>query len=744
MTQRLSTSIILFVASLTATFTIPVSACFAQSPESIASQAEPEALARGPIHEAFAEQVNFDPVPGITVAKQPPELIDEVPPQVQPEGYNVQWIPGYWAWDDEREDFIWVSGVWRDIPPDRQWVPGYWADAVGGYQWIAGFWALDRANEVEYLPYPPASLERGPTSPQPSVSHYWVTGCWQYHDQRYRWRPGYWVGHRDDWVWTPDHYVWTPRGAVYVRGYWDYPLVRRGVAFAPVYFHAGNRYRDRNYSPSVAINVGNLLFDLFVQPRHHHYYFGDYYGDRYRRAGYQSNFAFHGRSGYDPLFAHYSTHQRRGGVDFDNQVRQWHAVRDRDESQRPPRTFNEVVTRTGRDERGASAAGGSLVESLTDMISNGRSNVRITRTEEQEQQIAAARSSSVLRDLVQQRIAAEVQSDPVAGSPLDDGRGRASANAQGPENRDKRVTTLKLPGLDIDIDANARNGQGRANASATRTREPGDATTENANPAAAESRGDRNTTNRNNRSTESSREMTRGRDQGNRSAQPVAPVEVPNSTAPHSVPPAATNKPKPSPSSESPRSQLNDLLNRALSPPTRTPSNTSNNQLHQQPHNSTSPANRTRDDKTSSDRTTGAQSPRAQTPNNAVQGRSAPTSPSNTIRSFYESFRERGNNQTPASPRSGSASGTNTNQVRPASPVGPSVQPARSGQSNSALRSDSPSSQNRGTSSNRSTQFQQLRSRVQSAPSTRSSSSPSRHAPFSPNSRSRDKDRDRP
>ena len=39
-----------------------------------------EILARGPVHEAFASQVNNDAEAGIIVPNQPPEVIDEVPP----------------------------------------------------------------------------------------------------------------------------------------------------------------------------------------------------------------------------------------------------------------------------------------------------------------------------------------------------------------------------------------------------------------------------------------------------------------------------------------------------------------------------------------------------------------------------------------------------------------------------------------------------------------------------------------
>ena len=44
--------------------------------------------------------------------------VPELPPANKPDGPDVQWVPGYWAWDDERQDFIWVSGFWRVPPPD--------------------------------------------------------------------------------------------------------------------------------------------------------------------------------------------------------------------------------------------------------------------------------------------------------------------------------------------------------------------------------------------------------------------------------------------------------------------------------------------------------------------------------------------------------------------------------------------------------------------------------------------------
>src|SRR5262245_33202341 len=74
-----------------------------------------EVQGRGPVHEAFAQPGEAAPRPSPIVTKQPPEPIQEVPPEEKPEGDNVVWIPGYWAWDEDRTDFLWVSGFWRVV-----------------------------------------------------------------------------------------------------------------------------------------------------------------------------------------------------------------------------------------------------------------------------------------------------------------------------------------------------------------------------------------------------------------------------------------------------------------------------------------------------------------------------------------------------------------------------------------------------------------------------------------------------
>ena len=85
-----------------------------------------QVLTRGPVHEAFAETVTFNPEPGIVAPKAPREIIEEVPPDQRPDGANVTWIPGYWAWDDERNEYPGERNLARCAGPPMVpvWDPG--------------------------------------------------------------------------------------------------------------------------------------------------------------------------------------------------------------------------------------------------------------------------------------------------------------------------------------------------------------------------------------------------------------------------------------------------------------------------------------------------------------------------------------------------------------------------------------------------------------------------------------------
>ena len=300
-----------------------------------------EVLTRGPVHEAFAEPNSDDPAPGVVVPKEAPGNIEEIPPDEKPEG-DALWIPGYWQWDDDRSDFIWISGIWRVPPAGCEWVPGYWTGVTDGWSWTPGYWMTNQAEEVTYLPQPPASLEVGPSSPAPSDDYLWSTGNWYYNDARYVWRPGHWVQSRPDRVWSPSYYVYTPRGAIYVDGYWDWSLDRRGVLFAPVYI-SSSIWRRPNYfySPSIVIQSDLLMAHLFVGATFGHYYFGDYYDEGYSRRGIYPWFEVRkSHHDYDPIYSYERMSRRRTDAHWEANVRENYDYRRQHSEARPPRLYS--------------------------------------------------------------------------------------------------------------------------------------------------------------------------------------------------------------------------------------------------------------------------------------------------------------------------------------------------------------------------------------------------------------------
>jgi len=364
-----------------------------------------EVLAHGPIHEAFAEAMAFDPEPGIIVPKAPPEAINEIPPDQKPDG-DVEWIPGYWGWDDDRNDFIWISGTWRVVPPGRQWVPGYWVDTQAGYQWISGYWASEVDNTTTYLPEPPESVELGPNVNAPSANHTWIPGCWIWYQNGYAWRPGYWAPVRPDWVWVPAHYLWTPMGYVFVAGYWDFAVDSRGVFFAPVAFGVGVSFGSGFYfTPSFMINLGIFSNCLFLRPRYHHYYFGDYYAPRYYQRGIYPWFSPHARRhGYDPIYAH-QRWKHRNDPHWKRNLQATYQLRRRDPSARPPRTLGEA--RRLQQESITAKASGRAFKPPFDPLTGSRGSLPKLKTLSKNERVQFERRGKELRNLSQERLKVE-------------------------------------------------------------------------------------------------------------------------------------------------------------------------------------------------------------------------------------------------------------------------------------------------------------------------------------------------
>ncbi len=373
-------------------------------PNMAVPEADVEAFARGQVHEAFADVYELDPAPSVIVTVAPPAAVDELPPEDAPTGDNVQWISGYWGWDTEATDYIWVSGVWRDVPPGRRWVPGYWAEVTGGFQWVSGFWTNAESQELAYVPQPPASLEVGPNVPPPSDDQVWVPGNWTYVSNDYRWSPGYYTPCQTDYMWIPNQYNWTPRGCVYVAGYWDYRFARRGTLFSPVRFRRSlvsyGYDRPACYQPCYSVNMSSFLIHLFVRPRNRNFYYGDYYGPQYAGLGYTPWYrrTIVNHRLCDPAYNFYRMDSRRQGLDFDRTVNTWHQRYESNRDIRPPRMIQDQSQFLARHTGDRTAQLAVMTNRFEDVVKNSPEGHTFHKMERKEIDLLRE-NSQVNRDL---------------------------------------------------------------------------------------------------------------------------------------------------------------------------------------------------------------------------------------------------------------------------------------------------------------------------------------------------------
>jgi hypothetical protein len=305
-----------------------------------------EVQTSGPVHEGFATPTVFEESSEpYYVDVDPPTLIEEVTPQERPAG-DTEWVPGYWSYEDETRQWMWISGTWRATPPGYVWVSGYWYRTWKGWRYVRGYWAPVGygTGEIEYLPAPPPTLEGGPVGYAPWANAIWIPGSWIWVSGGYlgwMWQPGYWIVYSPDWTWVPASYAWTPYGYVYIPGHWDRSYEHLGLLYAPVCFPRHSYMTvGFSYSPSFVINVSVFSGCFFARPAYHHYYFGDYYAQSYWNRGIYPAFSFHyTKHGYDPIFAHASIQHGKGNPKWAEVQRSEYLVRRDDVTKRPARTL---------------------------------------------------------------------------------------------------------------------------------------------------------------------------------------------------------------------------------------------------------------------------------------------------------------------------------------------------------------------------------------------------------------------
>ena len=160
-------------------------------PDPTAATEAAEVLTRGPVHEAFAETVSYNPQPGRSRRK--PRRLRSKNCRRTRGRKGPTWLgsPATGLGTTNAATTFGSAAFWRDLPPGRQWVPGYWGPSGQGQQWTSGYWADAAVSSVGYLPEPPASAEAGPNIAAPSPDDTWLPGNWMWQENRYAWRPGF-------------------------------------------------------------------------------------------------------------------------------------------------------------------------------------------------------------------------------------------------------------------------------------------------------------------------------------------------------------------------------------------------------------------------------------------------------------------------------------------------------------------------------------------------------------------------
>ena len=220
--------------------------------------------------------------------------------------------------------------------------------------------------------------------------------------------PAHWVTARENWCWTPSYYRWTPLGYVYVDGYWDYPVVNRGVVFAPVRFRRDYCEQPGFYYSPFTVILASVFSDyLFVRPNYCHYYFGDYYDVGYRNRYYASyDYGWRNR-GYDPIFAHNRWENRGDRSWFRDRQNDFNYRRD-NAFARPPRTLAALNQLSLQDR---AQAGFGLAERYDRMVGNRNDGGRRFQQVSASERERFASKSKEIRNFGRERMQRETSVD---------------------------------------------------------------------------------------------------------------------------------------------------------------------------------------------------------------------------------------------------------------------------------------------------------------------------------------------
>lgn len=216
---------------------------------------------QGIVHEAFIQKTGGTILLN-SIDKQPPPPIQER--TLTYSDPQRVWIPGYWQWDNARNDFVWVSGTLRRPPPGYQWISEFWFPFEGGWVHVPGFWSAVSLEYISYINQPPPDPINENIPDSPGEEYFWAPGYWEFshENQQFSWIMGKWVSLDPNWVYVSAHYMWHPQGYIFIAPYWDWNVIDRGDAYATVFIEPAVRLKII-YEPAVILEVSTLAEILF-------------------------------------------------------------------------------------------------------------------------------------------------------------------------------------------------------------------------------------------------------------------------------------------------------------------------------------------------------------------------------------------------------------------------------------------------------------------------------------------------
>ena len=269
---------------------------------------ELELLTRGPLHEAFAQPVVFEPSQAPRAPEAVPAPLHEVLPAFKPQG-AVVWIAGYWAWNDVNDSWTWVTGTWRVPPAGKHWVSGYWTDSNDRRDWIAVGVGLLDSGSGQQVDLRASPAEGKAPAARSSIGPGRVLAA-RVLDFRKR---SVCLARRIG----DAHPARSIVGSVSVpldsgrvrfcRQLLGLPVCsRRGWLFDPVGLTNSDSDTSKlSFGPSTLLNVDNVALELFARPKQSAYYFGDYFGASHVRHGIHAWYRY-AQTAYDPIYTYQS------------------------------------------------------------------------------------------------------------------------------------------------------------------------------------------------------------------------------------------------------------------------------------------------------------------------------------------------------------------------------------------------------------------------------------------------------